>query len=81
MELLRCWGAAMAYSLKGCGVVLHTDIEKRNKDFAKFGRTPMQPVVASLFIHSVYPLHCDCCCCVHTYMRELLRRCSLTSFS
>jgi hypothetical protein len=43
----------MAYALRGCGIVLKSDIDKRNKAFAQSGRTPGQPVVASLFIHSV----------------------------
>ena len=47
------WRSAMAYALRGCGVVLKSDIDKRNKAFAQSGRTPGQPVVASLFIHSV----------------------------
>jgi hypothetical protein len=46
----------MAYALRGCGIVLKSDIQKRNKAFAQFGRTPGQPVVASLFIHSVAQL-------------------------
>jgi hypothetical protein len=45
---------AMAYSLQGCGLVLKSDIEKRDRDYAKFGRTAADPVVSSLFIHSVY---------------------------
>jgi hypothetical protein len=43
----------MAYALRGCGIVLKSDIDKRNKAFAQNGRTAGQPVVASLFIHSV----------------------------
>ena len=44
----------MSFSLRGCGVVLKSDIEKRDKAFAKIGRTPHEPVVSSLFIHSVH---------------------------
>ena len=43
----------MAYALQGCGIVLRSDIEKRDKAYAKVGRTAAQPVVSSLFIHSV----------------------------
>jgi len=43
----------MAYSLQGCGIVLKSDIDKRDRDFARVGRTAAQPVVSSLFIHSV----------------------------
>jgi hypothetical protein len=43
----------MAYALRGCGIVLKSDIDKRNRAFAQSGRTAGQPVVASLFIHSV----------------------------
>lgn len=46
-------GFGMAFALQGCGVVLKSDIDKRNKVFAQVGRTAGQPVVASLFIHSV----------------------------
>jgi hypothetical protein len=43
----------MAYALRGCGLVLRSDIEKRDRAFARVGRTAGQPVVSSLFIHSV----------------------------
>jgi len=33
--------------------VLKSDIDKRDRDFARVGRTAAQPVVSSLFIHSV----------------------------
>ena len=45
---------AMAYALQGCGIVLRSDIEKRDKAYARVGRTAAQPVVSSLFIHSVW---------------------------
>lgn len=51
----------MAYSLQGCGIVLKSDIEKRDSMYAKVGRTAAQPVVSSLFIHSVRSA-CSCAC-------------------
>ena len=43
----------MAFALRGCGLVLRSDIERRDRAFARVGRTAGQPVVSSLFIHSV----------------------------
>eukprot|EP00961_Rhodomonas_salina_P225703 3051760-Rhodomonas_salina.1 len=42
----------MAYALRGCGVVLKSDVQKRNAAARKVGRRPVPPVVSSLFIHS-----------------------------
>lgn len=55
----------MAYSLQGCGIVLKSDIEKRDRAYAKFGRTAADPVVSSLFIHSV----CAQCVRSHRYLK------------